>query len=135
MVARSLSRVNTTASRNYVDNREQKLAYTQRVNSISAEIASINQQGSYVTNSIENLDDRIQGLQGRIARVRQGNYRVLTHLEADQTSLSEAWMGISQELRKTTSLKGEVVRARIQNLQQALNNKFVSTDYNRARFT
>ncbi len=129
MVARSLSHMNSTASRNYVDNREQKLAYTQQVYLLSAEIATINQHVNDVTNSLENLDDRIQSLQSRIAQVRQGNYRVLTHLEKDQASLSKEWMELSQELRKTTSLKGEIVRTRIQGLQQAINDKFGSTDY------
>ena len=129
MVARSLSRVNTTASRNYVDNRDRKLAYTQRVNSLSAEIAAINQQVNGVTHSIESLDDRIQSLPARIARIRQGNYRVLSHLETDQASLSEAWMELSPGLRTTASLKGEVVRARVQDLQQALTYKLGRTDY------
>ena len=95
MVARSLSHVNTTASRSYVDNRDRKLAYTRRVSRLSAEIAAVNQQVNGVTNSIESLDGRIQSLPARIARVRQGNYRVMTHLEADQASLSEAWMEAS----------------------------------------
>ncbi|MCJ7631384.1 ATP cone domain-containing protein [Candidatus Bathyarchaeota archaeon] len=55
MVARSLSHMNSTASRNYVDNRERKLAYTQRVYLLSAEIATINQHVNDVTNSLENL--------------------------------------------------------------------------------
>ncbi|MCJ7631383.1 hypothetical protein MUP77_03125 [Candidatus Bathyarchaeota archaeon] len=50
-------------------------------------------------------------------------------MEKDQASLSKEWMELSQELRKTTSLKGEIVRTRIQGLQQAINDKFGSTDY------
>lgn len=129
MVARSLSRVNTTASRNYVENRDRKLAYTQRVNRLSGEMASINQQVNSVTHSIESLDGRIQSLPARIARVRQGNYRVMTHLETDQASLSEAWMELSPGLRSTASLKGEIVRAGIRDLQQALTYRRGRTDY------
>ena len=131
MVARSLSHVNTTASRSYVDNRDRKLAYTRRVSRLSAEIAAFNQQVNGVTNSIESLDGRIQSLPTRIARVRQGNYRVLTHLEADQASLSEAWMGLSPGLRSTASLKGEIVRAGVRDLQQALTYRRGRSDYDR----
>jgi archaellum component FlaC len=129
MVARSLSHVNSTASQNYVANRELKLAYTQRMNMMAAEIAAINQNVNYVTNNIENFDDRIQSLQARITTVRQGNYRALTHLEKDQASLSTAWTELSPQLRKTTSLNGEIIRTRTQNLQQTLNQKLASTDY------
>jgi len=100
------------------------------VNRLSAEIAAINQQVNGVTSSIESLDDRIHGLPARIARVRQGNYRVLTHLEADQASLSEAWMELSPGLRSTASLKGEIVRAGVRDLQQALTYRRGRTDYN-----
>ncbi|UCG37135.1 MAG: hypothetical protein JSV64_02345, partial [Candidatus Bathyarchaeota archaeon] len=120
MVARSLSRVNSTASRNYVNHRNQKLAYTQRVNRLSTEITAINQQVNSVTHRIENLEDRIQSLPTRIARIRQANYRVLTHLETDQTFLAETWMELSPELRRTASFKGETLRTRIWDLQQAL---------------
>ncbi|KON29453.1 hypothetical protein AC480_03180, partial [miscellaneous Crenarchaeota group archaeon SMTZ1-55] len=123
MVARSLSRVNSTASRNYVTNRDRKLAYTQRVSRLSAEITALNQQINSVTQTLESQDDRIQSLPTRIARIRQSNYRVLPHLEADQAALAEAWARVSQELRSTTRLKGELVRTRIQDLQQALTNK------------
>ena len=129
MVARSLSHVNTTASRRYVDNRNRKSAYTQRVNSLSAEISAINQQVNSVANRIESLDSRIHSLPTRIDRMRQANYRVLTHLEADQASLSEAWARVSPELRTTASLKAEIVRGRIQDLQQALTYKMGRTDY------
>lgn len=130
MVARSLSHVNPTASRNYVASRDRKLAYNKRVNQLSAEIKSINQQTDMVTSRIETLDNRIQGLEGRITRIRQGNFRVLTHLETEQSSLSEAWARISTELRTTSSLKGEIVRTRIRDLQQALAYKLGGSSYN-----
>jgi transcriptional regulator NrdR family protein len=130
MVARSLSHVNPTASRNYAASRDRKLAYNKRVNQLSTEITSINKQTDMVTNRIENLDKRIQGLAGRITRVRQGNFRVLTHLETEQSSLSEAWVRLSPELRTTSSLKGEIVRTRIRDLQQALAHKLGGANYN-----
>ena len=123
MVARSLSRVNSTASRGYINNRDRKLAYTQRVNSLSSEIMAISQQVNSVTHRIESFNDRIQSLPTRITRIRQGNYRVLTHLERDQVSLSEMWMKISPELRANASLKSEIVQSKIQDLQQALTYK------------
>ena len=87
MVARSLSHVNPTASRNYVDTRDQKLAYNERANSLSAQIAAINQQVNSVTLRIGNLDSKIQSLPPRIAQIRKGNFQVMTHLETDQANL------------------------------------------------
>jgi len=129
MVARSLSRVNSTASRNYVNNRDRKLVYSKRVNHLSAEITAINQQVNSVTHRIENLNDRIQSLPTRINKIRQRNYRVLAHLEADQASLSEIWERVSPELRASTSLKGEIVRTQIRDLQQSLLYKVGSINY------
>jgi predicted nuclease with TOPRIM domain len=130
MVARSLSHVNPTASRNYVDMRDQKLAYNERVNRLSAEISIISQQVNSATARIESFDGQIQSLPGRITRIRQGNYRLLTHLETDQTVLSEDWMRLSPELRTNTSLKGEVFRTRVRDLQQALTYRLGGADYN-----
>jgi len=129
MVARSLSHVNPIASRNYVESREQKLAYNKRVNGLSSEIAGINRQVNSSTARIESLDNRIQSLQGRIARIRQGNYRVLTHLESDQAALSEEWTRLGPELRSTVSLKGEIVRTQVRELQEALSHKVGRGDY------
>jgi transcriptional regulator NrdR family protein len=130
MVARSLSRVNSTASRNYVKNRDRKLEYTQRVNHLFNEITTINKQVNGITQRIENLDDRIQSLPTRITQVRKGNYHVLTHLESNQISLSEEWARVNPEIRTDTSHKGETLRARIQDLQQILTSRLGHADYN-----
>jgi predicted nucleic acid-binding Zn-ribbon protein len=130
MVARSLSHVNPTASRNYTDTRDQKLVYNQRVNILSAEISSISQEVNSVPARIENLDGQIRGLSGRITRIRQNNYRLFTHLESDQAALAEDWARLNPELRSTANLKGEMARTRIQELQQALSSKVSSGDYN-----
>ena len=130
MVARSLSHVNPTASRNYVDSRDQKLAYNERVNRLSSEIAGINQQVTSATVRVESLESRIQSLPGRIARIRQGNYRLMTNLETDQAALSEEWSRIGPDLRTTTNLKGETVRAQVQTLQKALTYRAGIGDYN-----
>ena len=130
MIARSLSHVNPTASRNYAVNRDRKLAYNKRVNQLSSEITSMNSQAGNLTGRIENLDKRIQGLSGRIARIRQGNYHLLSHLETNQVSLSEVWTRISPELRTNANLKGEIVRTRIRDLQQALAYKMGGATYN-----
>jgi hypothetical protein len=130
MIARSLSRVNSTASGNYINNRDRKLAYSQRVNRLSSEIAAINQQANSVIHRIESLNDRIQNLPIRISRIRQANYRVLTYLDTDQISLSEMWMKISPELRATASLKGESVQSKTRVLQQSLSYKLGGGDYN-----
>jgi hypothetical protein len=130
MVARSLSHVNPTASRNYADTRDQKLAYNQRVNRLSAEISSINQQVNSVAARIEGLDSRVKSLPGRIARIRQGNFRFSTHLETDQAALSEDWARLGPELRSTANLKGEIVRTRVRDLQQVLSSRVGSGDYN-----
>lgn len=130
MVARSLSHVNPTASRNYAYNRDRKLAYNNRVNQLSTEISNINRQTDIALSRIKNLDNQIQGLAGRIARIRQGNYQVLTHLETEQTSLSENWARICPQLLTNSSLKSEILRTQIRDLQQALSYKMGSADYN-----
>ena len=129
MVARSLSHVNSDASRNYGANRDLKLAYTQQMNMLAAEIGAISQQVGYVTANLEGFDNQITSLQTRIAKVRQGNYRVLTNLEKDQSSLAVDWTELSPQLRKTASLQGETIRTRVQGIQQTLNSRLVSTDY------
>lgn len=129
MVARSLSHVNPIASRNYVKSRDQKLAYNNRVNRLSSEIAGINRQVNSSTARIDSLDNRIQSLPGRISRIRQGNYRVLTHLEADQTALSEEWTRLGPELRSTVSLKSEIISSQVRELQQSLSYRLGRGDY------
>jgi len=96
---------------------------------MSAEITAINQQVSSVNHRIESLNNRIQSLPARIAQIRQGNYRILTHLETDQASLSEAWARVSPEIQTTTSYKSEIVRARIRDLQQTLTYKLGRNNY------
>jgi len=130
MVARSLSHVNPTASRNYADTRDQKLAYNERANRLSAQIAAINQQVNSATLRIGNLDSKIQGLPSRISQIRKSNFRVMTHLETDQATLYDEWLGLSPELRNTANLKGEVVRNQVRDLQQVLTNKLRLPDYN-----
>ncbi|MBT8171429.1 hypothetical protein KJN74_00960 [Candidatus Bathyarchaeota archaeon] len=130
MVARSLSRVNTTASRNYITTRDKKAAFNKRVNQLSSEITSLDRQVDNTINRIENLDNRIQGLTGRISRIRQNNYHILTHLETEQVSLSETWSRIHPKLRSTSSLKGEIIRTRIQDLQQTLTQNLGNVNYN-----
>ena len=129
MVARSLSHVNPIASRNYVRSRDQKLAYNNRMNRLSSEVAGINRQVNSSTARIDSLDNRIQSVPGRIARIRQGNYRVLTHLESDQAALSEEWTRLGPELRSTVSLKSEIVRTQVRELQQALSRRVGRGDY------
>ncbi len=130
MVARSLSHVNPTASRNYTDIRDQKLAYNERLNRLSIMISMISQQVNSETARVKNLDSQIQSLPGRIALIRKGNYRLMTNLEADQAALSQDWMAISPGLQMTTNLKSETARSQIQNLQRALSYKAGSGDYN-----
>jgi predicted nucleic acid-binding Zn-ribbon protein len=130
MVARSLSHVNPTASKQYAKQRNQKVAYTQRINRLNAEIGSLNQQLNSVPQRIERVNDRIQSLSTRITRIRQSNYRTLTYLEADQTTLAETWNNLSPELRSTTSLQNETVQSQLRDLQQALSSRLSSTNYN-----
>ena len=130
LVTQSLSNVNPTASRNYEEMRNRKLAYNDRANRLSAEISAINQQVNSAMSRVESLDSQIQSLPGRITRIRQGNYRLLTNLEKDQASLSEDWARISPELRTTTNLKGETVRTRIQTLQKTLTYRMADADFN-----
>jgi hypothetical protein len=83
---------------------------------------AVQQQLTGATRRIEILDDRIQSLPTRITRVRQGNYRVLTHLEADQTILADQWSQISPALRSRTQLKSDTVQSQLRNLHQTLNS-------------
>ncbi|UCH38253.1 MAG: hypothetical protein JSV76_03620 [Candidatus Bathyarchaeota archaeon] len=122
MVARSLSRVNTTASRQYVDRRNAKAAHLQRVNRYTSEITAIQQQLTSAIRRIEILDDRIQNIPTRIARIRQGNYRLLTHLETDQKALLDQWSPVSSTIRSTTQLKSDRVQSQLQNLHHTLNS-------------
>jgi DNA repair exonuclease SbcCD ATPase subunit len=130
MVARSLSRVNPTASKNYVNRRNQKLAYSQRVNSLNSEIGAINQKLNSVPQRIQHVNERILGLPTRIIRLRENNYRILTHLETEQASLSEAWTNLSPDLHSTASLQSETVQSQLQDLRQMLTYRFRSTNYN-----
>jgi DNA-directed RNA polymerase subunit RPC12/RpoP len=129
MVARSLSHVNRVASRNYTATRDQKLAYTDRANRLSSEMAAINHQVDSLTLRLGNFEGRIRSLSGRIARIRQGNFRAMTHLETDHRALFEEWMRLGPELRATVSLKGDVVRTQIQDLQQALTYRLGESGY------
>ena len=130
MVARSLSHVNPTASRAYARNRDQRIGYNNHVNHLSSEIADVNRRVNSSTARIESLDNRIQSLPGRLARIRQRNFRVFTHLNTDQTDLSKEWAKLGPELRTTVSLKGEIVRRQVSELQKALSYRAGSGDFN-----
>jgi hypothetical protein len=54
----------------------------------------------------------------------------MTHLETDQATLYDEWLGLSPELRNTANIKGEVVRNQVRDLQQILTNKLRLPDYN-----
>jgi len=98
----------------------QRLMYTNRVSALFSEISSISQQASNITNNIESLNDQVHSLPTRIRRVRQGNYRALTHLETDQASLSEMWSQLSPNLRAITSQRSEAVHFKTRDLQRVL---------------
>jgi len=98
----------------------QRLMYTNRVNALFSEISSISQQASNITHNIESLNDQVHSLPTRITRVRQGNYRALTHLETDQASLSEMWSQLSPNLRTITSQRSEAVHFKTRDLQRVL---------------
>jgi transcriptional regulator NrdR family protein len=134
MVARSLSRVNSTASKKYVNRRNQKLAYNQRVNRLNSEIGVLNQKLNSVPQRIERVNERIQGLSTRTARIRENNYRTLTHLETEQASLYEAWTNLSPELSSTASLQGETLQSQLQDLQLTLTHRHRSTNYDLGSF-
>jgi hypothetical protein len=129
MVARSLSRVNPTASKNYVNNRNQKLAFTQRVNSLNSEIGSLNNKLNSVPQRVGRINERILGLPARITRIRENNYRTLSHLETEQATLSELWSNLSPELRSTTNLQSETVQSQLQDIRQTLTYRLRSNNY------
>jgi hypothetical protein len=108
----------------------QRLMYTNKVNALVSEISSISQQANTINNSIESLNDRVHTLPTRITRVRQGNYRALTHLEAEQVSLSEMWTTLNPNLRAITSQRGEAIHLKTQDLQRVLTQKQRRADYN-----
>lgn len=130
MVARSLSHVNPTASRNYTEIRDSRLAYNERVNRISSMISMISQQVNSATVRVDSLNGQIQSLPGRLACIRQGNYRLMSNLEKDQSALSQDWSAISSGIRTSANVESETIRMQIQTLQRALSNKTVSGDYN-----
>jgi hypothetical protein len=107
----------------------QRLRYTNKVNTLFSEISSISQQTSNITNNIESLNDQVHSLPTRITRVRQGNYRALTHLETDQASLSEMWSQLSPNLRAITSQRSEAVHFKTRNLQSVLTQQQRRSNY------
>jgi hypothetical protein len=130
MVARSLSHVNPAASRNYAYVRDQRLAYTNRASRLSAEMAAIDQQVNSLILRLEGVEGHIQGLAGRIARLRQGNFRAMAHLEPAHVALAGEWARVSPQLRTTANLRGDLVRTRVHDLQQALTYRLGLSDYN-----
>lgn len=130
MVARSLSHVNPVASRNYAYVRDQRLAYTDRASRLSTEMAAIDQQVDSLILRLGSVEGHIQTLAGRIARLRQGNFRAMPHLEPAHAALADEWARVSPPLRTTASLRGDVVRTRVHDLQQALTYRLGLSDYN-----
>jgi hypothetical protein len=119
-----------TNEQNISLNKSKRLAYTNRVNTLTSEISSINSQTNNVTQRIDKFNEQVHSLSSRITSIRQGNYRVLTHLEKDQISLSEKWTKLSPDLRTITSQKSGIVESRTRNLQQALTHNQSRLDYN-----
>lgn len=107
----------------------QRLMYNNRVNALVSEVSTISQQTSNITNNIESLNDQVQSLPTRIKRVRQNNYRALTHLETDQASLSEMWSQLSPNLRAITSQRSETVHFKTRELQRVLTQHQRNSNY------
>ena len=119
-----------TNQQNISLNESKRLAYTNKVNTLTSEISSINSQTNNVTQRIDKFNEQVHNLSSRITSIRQGNYRVLTHLEKDQISLSEKWTKLSPNLRTMTSQKSGIVESRTRNLQQVLTHNQSRLDYN-----
>jgi len=132
MVTQSLREVNPTASRNYVASNEQKQAYQNKVNQLSFQISSIDQQLNSMMSRIENLDNQIASLPGRISKIRQAKYKLLTCLDNEQVNLAQEWNTISPELKATANIKSQSIRQQSQVLQQRLQYKSGLTDYNQS---
>ncbi len=98
----------------------QQLEYINRVNALASELSSVSQQASSLPTGIARLTDRVQQLSTRITRVRQGNYRALTHLEADHAALAERWAALTPDLQATTQSQMDALFLKTRDLQQVL---------------
>jgi hypothetical protein len=109
----------------------QRLSYLNSVNALVSELTFISQQASNLPASMASLNDRVQRLPTRITRVRQGNYRALSHLEADQTALDEQWAAFSRDLQATTRNQMDAIFLKTRDLQQILTGYQRRANYER----
>jgi archaellum component FlaC len=74
------------------DTRQQE--YMSRLSLISNQISSLMLQLNGISGNVSGIDDNLNKLPTRIQQIRKMNYRVMTNLEKDVTSLSERWSTI-----------------------------------------
>ncbi len=98
----------------------QRLEYLNRVNALASELTAVSHQASTLPTSIDRLNERVQRLSTRITRVRQENYRALSHLEADHAALAERWAALSPNLQATTRGQRDALYSKTRDLQQVL---------------
>jgi hypothetical protein len=82
------------------------------------------------TNKILNVDKRIRNLPTRVSKIRQSNYKSLTHLETNQSSLLERWNESSPDLKQTARNRRGRILHRINDLERELSQRHRKTVYN-----
>ena len=101
--------------------REAKRAeYMEKLNDLEGEIGSLNRELGYVDDRIDDLDGKLDHLSTRISRIRERNYRVLTHLEEDQVSLSERWAETGPKIKERVRLQVETFRSELNDVEREL---------------
>lgn len=83
-----------------------------------------------IEQQIHRLDERIHSLPVRITRVRQQKYLFLRHMEKIEASISAEWPHHKSNLLFTTQERKNVIRSRLQKVQQDLATKRQMTNQN-----
>jgi len=97
--------------------------YLDKLSDLEGEVNSLNRELGDVEEKIEDLDGKLADLPTKISRIREMNYKVLTHLERDQVSLSERWANVGPAFKDRVRDRIEDLRTESHDLKRRLSRR------------
>ena len=110
-----------------VDNRQ--LAYMNRFNVTTNQVSLLMQQLNQTSRNVTDIDDALNRLPTRIQQIRKMNYRVMTNLEKDVTSLSERWSTVKPNVASIIGSTVPVLMSEGRTIENELAQRRLASNY------
>ena len=109
--------------------------YLNKLNATGNELSTLRMQLSEMEGKVSGFDSRLNGLPARISQLRKMNYRILTHMEKDQASLTERWAAVGPGLRDIVNSGAAMLRPELASIEAELNQRRMDPSNNMARLS